>query len=88
MATVPENAVYVLWFFETKFIIKMQRRYGNQYGKDQPLDNFIRRWLKQFQETGKFVAAIETVAPPMLENTWREIRHHTCYERHTFRSYF
>jgi hypothetical protein len=34
-------------------------------------DNAIRRWLKQFQATGS-VAAIETVTPQMLENTWRE----------------
>jgi hypothetical protein len=31
---------------------KMQRRYRTQYGKDPPSDNAIRRWLKQFQETG------------------------------------
>jgi hypothetical protein len=30
----------------------MQRRYRTQYGKAPPSDNAIRRWLKQFQETG------------------------------------
>jgi hypothetical protein len=30
----------------------MQRRYRTQYGKDPPLDNAIRRWLKQFRKTG------------------------------------
>jgi hypothetical protein len=52
MATVQEKAVYVLWFYETKSVIKTQRRYRTQYGKDPPSDNAIRRWLKQFQETG------------------------------------
>jgi hypothetical protein len=52
MATVQEKAKCVLWFFETKSVIKMQRRYRTQYGKDPPSDNAIRRWLKQFQETG------------------------------------
>jgi hypothetical protein len=50
----------------------MQRRYRTQYGKDPPSDNAIRRFLKYFQETGNVVAAIETVTPQMLENTWRE----------------
>jgi hypothetical protein len=31
---------------------KTQRRYRTQYGKDPPSGNAIRRWLKQFQETG------------------------------------
>jgi hypothetical protein len=53
MATVQEKAVCVLWFFETKFVTKTQRQYITQYGKDPPpSDNAIRRWLKQFQETG------------------------------------
>jgi hypothetical protein len=38
--------------FETKSVTKTQRRYRNQYGKDPPSDNAIRRWLKQFQEIG------------------------------------
>jgi hypothetical protein len=48
----------------------MQRRYRTHYEKDPPLDNAIRRLLKQFQETGCVVAAIETVTPQMLENIW------------------
>jgi hypothetical protein len=50
MATVQEKAVYifVLWFFLTKSVIKTQRRYGTA----PPSDNAVRRWLKQFQETG------------------------------------
>jgi hypothetical protein len=52
MTTVPEKAKCVLWFFKTNSVIKMQRRYRTQYGRDSPSDNAIRRWLKQFQETG------------------------------------
>jgi predicted patatin/cPLA2 family phospholipase len=52
MAAVQEKAMCVRWFFETKSVIKTQRRYRTQYGKDPPSDNAIRRWLKQFQETG------------------------------------
>ncbi|GBN91302.1 hypothetical protein AVEN_30476-1 [Araneus ventricosus] len=42
----------VLWFFETKSVITTQRRFRTTYKKDPPLDNSIRRWLTQFQETG------------------------------------
>jgi transposase len=52
MVTVEENAMHVLWSFETNSVIKTQRRYRTQYGKDPLSDNAIRRWLKQFQETG------------------------------------
>jgi hypothetical protein len=61
MATVQEKAMCVLLFFETKSIIKTQRRYRTQYGKDPASDNAIWRWLKQFQETGSVL--------------WREIEY-------------
>jgi hypothetical protein len=71
MATVQEKAICVLRFFKTTSVIKTQHRYRTQYGKD----NYIRRWLMQFQENGNVVAAIETVTHQMLENTWREIEY-------------
>jgi transposase-like protein len=52
MATVREKAMCVLRFFETKSVIKIQRRYRTQCRKDPPTNNDIRRWLKQFQENG------------------------------------
>jgi hypothetical protein len=52
MATVQEKAMCVHWIFETRFVIKTQRRYRTQYGKHPPSDNDIRCWSKQFQKTG------------------------------------
>jgi transposase len=52
MATVRKTAMCVLRYFETKSFIKTQCRYRTQYGKAPPSDDAIRRWLKQFQETG------------------------------------
>jgi hypothetical protein len=46
------ETMYVPWFFEIKSVIKRHRRYRTQYGKDPLSDNVIRRWLKQYQETG------------------------------------
>jgi hypothetical protein len=50
MTTVQEKSMCLLWFLESNFVIKIKRRYRTQYGKDPPLDNAIRRCLKQFQE--------------------------------------
>jgi hypothetical protein len=55
MDTVQEKAMCVLWFLETKSVIKTQRHYRTQYGKDPPSDNAIRLWLKQFQGTGNIL---------------------------------
>jgi hypothetical protein len=51
MATVQQKAMCLLWVFEIKSVIKTQRRYRTEYGKDPLSDNAIRRWVKQFQET-------------------------------------
>jgi hypothetical protein len=52
MANVQEKAMCVLWFFETKSVIKMQCRFRTHSERDPHSDNAIRRWLKQFQEIG------------------------------------
>jgi hypothetical protein len=49
MATVQEKGMWTLRFFETTSVIKMQRRYETQYGKDPPSEKAIRLWLKQCQ---------------------------------------
>jgi hypothetical protein len=41
MATVQEKESAYFDFFETKSVIKKQRRYRTQYGKDPPSDNVI-----------------------------------------------
>jgi hypothetical protein len=56
MDTVQGKAAEVLRFFEIKSVIIMQRRYRTQYEKAPPSDNAIRRWLKQFQESGSVLS--------------------------------
>jgi hypothetical protein len=51
MTIVREKAMCVPGFFETNAVMKTQRRYRTQHGKDPPLYNALRRWVKQFQET-------------------------------------
>jgi hypothetical protein len=52
MTNLQEKAMCLRRFFETNSVIKMQRCYRTQHGKVTPSDKAIRRWLKQFQETG------------------------------------
>jgi hypothetical protein len=43
---IPQNSdcsICVLWFMEANSVIKTQRRYRTQYGKDPPSNNAIRR---------------------------------------------
>jgi hypothetical protein len=75
MSTVQGNEMCVLCFLETKFVIKLQRRYGTQYGKCPSSHNVIRRWLKQFKGNDSVVTAIETITQQMLVNIWKEIKY-------------
>jgi transposase len=52
MATVQEKAMCVLWLWETKSPGTVKRRFQRQFNKDPPKEQSLRRWLKQFQETG------------------------------------
>jgi hypothetical protein len=43
MVTIQEKAMWVLWFSETKSVIKRQRRYRIEYRKDPASDKAISR---------------------------------------------
>jgi hypothetical protein len=49
MATDKRN-IFAFFIFETKSVVKMQRRHRTQYGKDPSSDKANRRWLKKLQE--------------------------------------
>jgi hypothetical protein len=81
MATIQVKAMCVLWFFETKSVIKTQRRYRTQYGIYPSSDNAIRRWLKQFQETGcvlhrKGAGRLSTSQEVLIESRKRFVEAH------------
>lgn len=47
-----EKAKCVLLLAEFKSVISVQRAFQREYRKDPPHENNIRRWFKQFEETG------------------------------------
>jgi len=52
MASMQPKAFSVLEFGKTSSVIMVQRAFRRRYGIDPPLAKNIRRWYKQFQETG------------------------------------
>ena len=46
------NALSVLEFSKISSVIMVQGAFRRRYGIDPPVANNIRRWYKQFQETG------------------------------------
>jgi hypothetical protein len=66
------------WFFETKSVIKTQHRYTTQYEKDPPSGNAIRRWLKQFQETGSVLHRKGAGRPSTLREVVGRIQEAFC----------
>jgi hypothetical protein len=64
----------VFEFFETKSVIKKQRRYRTQYGEDPRSDNAVRRWLKQFQETGSVLHRTGAGRPSTLQKDVERIK--------------
>jgi len=53
MASIQHKAFSVLEFSKTSSVIMVQRAFRRHYGIDPQLAKNIRRWYKQFQETGE-----------------------------------
>ncbi|PSN51843.1 hypothetical protein C0J52_04764 [Blattella germanica] len=52
MFMLAEKSTCGLWLAEHKSMITVQRLFRREYNKDCPHENNIRRWHKQFKETG------------------------------------
>ena len=60
MVTPQEKAQCASWFIETKWDVQTQGRYRTKYGKNPPSRSSIRRWHKEFMETGSVLDAVRT----------------------------
>lgn len=52
MATPKEKAYCVNWYFETKSIIKIQRKFSIKYPKNPPSRSIILNWHRRFLKIG------------------------------------
>jgi transposase len=66
--------VSVLWYWETKSFIQVQRRYRQEYGEQAPGRQSIKRWLEQFQETGSVLHKKGAGRPSVDADTVEMIR--------------
>ncbi|KAG8253726.1 hypothetical protein J6590_029299 [Homalodisca vitripennis] len=67
MASVQEKARCVLWFHESRSVITVQRRFRLEYGRNPPSNNSIKRWYRQFEQTGSVQHRKGAGRPPVSE---------------------
>ena len=74
MVTPQEKAQCVSWFIKTKSDVQTQRRYRTKNGKDLPSRSSIRRWYKNFMETGSVLDAVRSGRPRISAENIERVR--------------
>ena len=52
MLTIQQKSQCVLWYHKLKSPTAVQHKFRNEFGQDPPHTNSIKRWIKNFMETG------------------------------------
>ena len=74
MTTIQQKAHCVLWYHKLKSPTAVQRKFRNEFGQD-PLDtNSIKRWFKNFMETGSILDRKRSGRPSIDEETVDSVR--------------
>jgi hypothetical protein len=90
MASPQQNTVCVVWYWETKLVIQVQRSYCLEY-RQAPGGQFIKRWLVQLKEAGSVQHCKWTDRPSVdadtvesvyeaFQRSQRKSTHHTSRE--------
>ena len=69
MLTIQQKAQCVLWYNELKSRTAVQRKFRNEFGQDPPHTNSIKRWFKNFMETGSILDRKRSGRPSIDEET-------------------
>lgn len=86
MATRQQKAFCVLEFAKSESIIRVQREFRRRYGANPPSDNNIRRWYRQFCDTGCLCKGKSPGRPRVSdENTERIRETFACSPRKSLR---
>jgi hypothetical protein len=64
-----EKAMCVLRLWKTKSPVTVNSRFMREFNKDPPTEQSLRRWLKQFQETGSVLHRKEAGRPSVSADT-------------------
>ena len=80
MLTIQQKAHCVLWYYKLKSPTTVQRKFRNEFGQDPPHTNSIKRWFKNFMETGSILDCKRSGRPSINEETVVYVRvafHHS-----------
>ena len=69
MLTTQQKAQCVLWYHKLKSPTAVQREFRNEFGQDPPHNNSIKRWFKNFMETGSILDRKRSGRPSIDEET-------------------
>ena len=73
MLTIQQKAQCVFWYHKLKSPTAVQRKFGNVFGQD-PHTNRIKRWFKNFMETGSILDRKRSGRPSIDEETVDAVR--------------
>ena len=71
MLTIQQKA---LWYHKSKSPTAVQRTFRNEFGQDPPHTNNIKRWFKNFIETGSILDRKKSGRPSIDEETVDAVR--------------
>ena len=74
MLTIQQKAQCVLWYNELKSPTAVQRKFRNEFGQDPPHTNSIKKWFKNFMETGSILDRKRSGRPSIDEDTVDAVR--------------
>jgi hypothetical protein len=76
MATAQQKTFYVLKFSTCESVVTVQREFRRRYGTEPPGAQSIRRWYRQFEETGCLCKGKSTGRPrDMLQGVREEFEY-------------
>ena len=74
MLTVQQKAQNVLWYHKLKSQTAVQHKFKNEFGQDPFHTNSIKRWFKNFMETGSILDRKRSGRPSIDEETVDAVR--------------
>ena len=69
MLTVQQKAQCVLWYHKLKSPTAVQRKFRNEFGQGLSHTHSIKRWFKNFMETGSILDRKRSGRPSIDEQT-------------------
>ena len=74
MLTIQQKAQCILWYHKLKSPTAAQRKFINEFEQDPPQTNSIKRWFKNFMETGSILDRKRLGRPSIDEETVDAVR--------------